>query len=1128
MLLFLVNCLLIFANIFAVFSASSLPQDSVHLLGFHSSLPESSQLLIPWNQSISHCQWKGVTCYSDTSSHAISLNLSDSHLSGTLDKAFPNLCGILRLVSVDLSGNHFTGGIPAMLANCSQLDTILLNDNRFSGSIPPEIFKSSKLLKLDLGYNQLNGTIPSEVGLSTSLQFLGLWNNFLNGNIPKELFNLPNLTYLHLHINDLTGPLPDFSTSCSLSQLSIYENRFSGSLPITLGNCHNLKKFYASSAHLGGVISPEIFRGLSNLESLNFDDNNFEGEIPETLWNGSLQDLILSRNKFNDSISERIGACHQINYIDLSDNKLTGQIPRSVGRLKDLSTLLLYTNMLSGSLPAEFGNCSSLVEIILFSNFIGGEIPQELCNLQALRNFTVDGNQIRGQIPECIGRISKLEELSLYENRLTGKIPPGITNMTKLVYLSLAHNNLTGEVPPNLGKNNFPGLERIDLGYNNFSGSIPSELCSGNRLGVVVLENNGFSGSFPTHLAKCKSLYRVKLTNNNLQGSIPDDIEKNEKISYLNVRGNMLAGRIPAAFSYWTNLSDIDLSENMFSGSIPAELGKLQNLVRLGISSNCLTGQIPLQLSYSANLAELDLSSNNLSGSIPKEVASSSVLTKLLLQHNKLSGALPDAFSSTQKLVKLQLGDNLLEGPIPCTLSKLREPNVALNLSMNKFSGPIPRCLSSLDNLEIFDISSNNLSGPIPSEMDKMRSLSFLNISFNNLSGQIPISWEKPLSSHPGSAQGNPGLCLSGTEDSNCKHVKKSPVNWKTLAGVISGCVFSASVMVVAIYFLVTWIRHPSLLNKHRLIKCQSAIEDLPDHINFEDIVHATEGWREKYVIGRGKHGTVYKMESAKSKKLWAVKKVDLAHRAFNDEMRTLNSVRHRNLVRLGGYCTRHGYGYILTEFIPGGTLHDVLHQRKPPVVLNWESRHRIALGVAQGLSYLHYDTVPQIIHRDLKSDNVMLDSDMEPKIVDFGIAKTVSDSDENSTNSKIVGTLGYIAPENAYSVQLTEKSDVYSYGVLLLELFCRKMPVDPSFEEGLDIVFWVRKKLHRTNNNFLCFLDEEISLWHVEEQWKALKIVYLALQCTELEASTRPSMRDVVRSLVELNHICKRGEMKL
>ncbi|MCD9644298.1 hypothetical protein HAX54_032480 [Datura stramonium] len=652
-------------------------------------------------------------------------------------KAFPNLCRLPRLVSIDLTGNHFTGGIPTN-TNCSQLDKIILNDNRFSGSIPPEIFKSSKLLKLDLSNNQLNGTIPSEVIVTTLLH---------------SMHHLPILR----------------------------------------------------------VISPKR----------------------------SLQELALSTNKFNGSISEKIGGCHQINYIDLSVNKLSGQIPRSVGRLKNLNNLLLHNNMLSGSLPAEFGNCTSLVEISLVSNFISGEIPSELCNLQNLATVKAFNNQIQGPIPECIGRMSGVEELGLYQNQLTGKIPPGITNMTKLAFLSLAHNNLTGGTT-NLGKSNLPGLVKVDLGYNNFIGQIPSGLCNGNRLGVLVLENNRFSGSFPTYLAKCKSLYRVKLPNNNLQGSIPGDIEKNENISYLNVRGNMLAGRIPAAFAYWTSfqLEKVELLYQNWRSWISAA-----TIFQEEFERNCII----------------------------------LILTKLLLQDNKLSGALPDTFSSSQKLVKLQLGDNMLEGPIPCSLSKLRQPNFALNLSMNNFSGHIPRCLSNLDNLEILDISSNNLSGAIPSEMDKM-----------------------------------------------------SPFHFST-------------------YHLITCQEDTYFMGK----TITRSHPDLPREIQDS----AYQAW-----------------------KLWAVKKVDLALRAFNDEMRSLKSVRHRNLVRLGGYCMRHGYGFILTEFISGGTLHDVLHQRKPPVVLDWESRHRIALGIAQGLSYLHHDSVPQIIHRDLKSDNVMLDSEMEPR----------------------------------------------------------------------------------------------------------------------------------------------------
>ncbi|KAK6135145.1 hypothetical protein DH2020_031093 [Rehmannia glutinosa] len=233
--------------------------------------------------------------------------------------------------------------------------------------------------------------------------------------------------------------------------------------------------------------------------------------------------------------------------------------------------------------------------------------------------------------------------------------------------------------------------------------------------------------------------------------------------------------------------------------------------------------------------------------------------------------------------------------------------------------------------------------------------------------------------------------------------------------------------------------------------------------------------------------------------------------------MRTLSLIRHRNVLRMGGYSIRDGYGFIVTEYMPQGTLYYVLHQRKPQLALNWENRYRIALGIAQGLSYLHHDCVPQIIHRDIKSDNILLDSELEPKIGDFGAAKLDCDGDESLIISAIVGTLGYIAPENAYSTRLTDKCDVYSYGVVLLELLCRKLPVDPSFDEGLDIVSWVRK-IQQDENDCFCCLDEEIQYWNKEDQQEALGMMDLALKCTEMVPDIRPSMRDVVGNLFKFN----------
>ncbi|KAM4068632.1 hypothetical protein ACB094_12G027600 [Castanea mollissima] len=1102
----------------------SLAPSAIYLLEFRDSLPKHSQNLLPWNKTnspSSPCKWPGVYCYHNNGFQVKALNLSGFGLSGVLNHSISYLCLHKNLLSLDLSGNNFTGGIPQLLGNCGQLNTVLLNDNGFQGPIPPEIFQSKRLLRLDLGYNSLSGNIPPEVSLCINLEYIGLYNNYLNGELPSELFYLSKMKHLYLNTNNLTGSLPDFSPLCAISNLWIHENAFSESLPHTLSNCHNLTMFMASNNEFEGVIPPEIFKGLLQLEVLYLNENNIEGEIPETLWGlERLQELVLSSNKLNGTLSERIAKCQRLTTIALSDNKLVGQIPPSIGNLKDLNYLFLFDNMLDGSLPPQLGNCSSLVELRLQNNLIRGTIPPEICNLENLEVLLLFNNHIEGHIPLQIGRMSSLVELALYNNSLTGRIPSGIIHLKKLTFLSLAHNSLIGEVPSKLGKNNSPGLIKLDLTGNNLFGPIPSSICTGNHLSVLALGNNQFNGSFPIGIEICSSLRRVILSNNLLQGNIQADLSKNSGISFLEVRNNLLVGTIPPALGYWSNLTMLDLSENSLSGTIPPELSKLEDLQILRLSSNGLAGSIPSELGHCKRLIKLDLSKNYLSGSIPLEITSLTKLQNLHLEENKFSGAIPDSFSSPHSLFELQLGSNMLEGTIPCSLGTLHHFSSVLNLSNNRLSGNIPACLGNLDKLQILDLSGNSFSGEIPTELNNMISLTFVNISFNNISGKLPSTWLKLVASYPGSFLGNTGLCLLGIEEKYCVEARNSHKRGQVLAGVIIGVVISVTLLCALIYILmVGGLRKKLTPDQSLLHDCRSMTEDLPDDLKFEDIMRATEGLSDKYVIGRGKHGTVYRTESANSRKHWAVKRVDLSKSSFRHELRTLSLIRHRNVVRMAGYCIKDGYGYIVTEYMPGGTLFDVLSQSDPCLSLDWDTRYRIAFGIAQGLSYLHHDCVAQIIHRDIKSDNILMDSELEPKIGDFGMAKLVKDSDSSSTTTRsvIVGTLGYMAPENAYSTRLTEKCDVYSYGVILLELLCRKLPVDPCFEEGLDIVSWTRKNLQE-NDECICFLDEEISYWDEDEQQKALKLLDLALECTEQMADRRPSMRDVVAFLIKMN----------
>lgn len=294
--------------------------------------------------------------------------------------------------------------------------------------------------------------------------------------------------------------------------------------------------------------------------------------------------------------------------------------------------------------------------------------------------------------------------------------------------------------------------------------------------------------------------------------------------------------------------------------------------------------------------------------------------------------------------------------------------------------------------------------------------------------------------------------------------------------------------------------------------------EELPEELTYEDILRGTDNWSEKYVIGRGRHGTVYRTE-CKLGKQWAVKTVDLSQCKLPIEMKILNTVKHRNIVRMAGYCIRGSVGLILYEYMPEGTLFELLHRRKPHAALDWTVRHQIAFGVAQGLSYLHHDCVPMIVHRDVKSSNILMDTELVPKLTDFGMGKIVEDDDLDATVSVVVGTLGYIAPEHGYYTRLTEKSDVYSYGVVLLELLCRKMPVDPAFGDSVDIVTWMRSNLTQADRRVIMeCLDEEIMYWPEDEQAKALDLLDLAMYCTQLACQSRPSMREVVNNLMRMD----------
>uniref|UniRef100_M8D3T8 non-specific serine/threonine protein kinase n=1 Tax=Aegilops tauschii TaxID=37682 RepID=M8D3T8_AEGTA len=967
------------------------------------------------------------------------------------------------------------------------------------------------LRKLDLGGNALTGEIPTVPATGASvLEHLDLSNNSLSGAIPPELLAaLPGIRVLNLSTNALSGPLPEFPAHCRLTYLAVDGNGgITGELPRSLANCGNLTDMILSYNKIGGTV-PDFFASLPRLQQLFLDDNSFVGELPASIGElADLESLAVSKNGMTGPVPETIGRCKSLTMLYLNGNRFNGSIPRFVGNLSRLQRFSMADNGIAGTIPREIGKCRELVELQLQNNSLSGTIPPEFGELGRLRKLALFKNTLHGTVPPALWQMPGMEELQLYNNSLSGEVPARITQSRKLRELILAFNNFTGEVPGALGLDTTHGLVRVDLTGNRFHGAIPPGLCTGGRLAVLVVGHNQFSGGIPGEIAECQSLWRVRLNDNRFSGSLllPEDMGTNTGWSFVDLSGNRFDGRIPSVLGSWRNLTMLDLSGNSFSGPIPHELGALSMIGTLRLSSNRLTGPIPRQFKNCKRLFRLDLGGNLLNGSIPAEVATLDSLQYLLLNGNKLTGTIPDSFTATQGLLELDLGGNSLEGAIPPSLGNLQYISRNLNLSNNRLSGQIPSSLGNLRSLEVLDLSANSLS---------------VNVSFNELSGQLPAgNWAKLAEESPDAFRGNAHLCIH-PGNAPCSRDQSRKTRRRNTQVIVALLLSTFTVMVAAlcaIHYIVKRSKHLSA--KNGSVRNLDSTEELPEDLTYEDILRATDNLSEKYVIGKGRHGTVYKTQFAVGKQ-WAVKTVDLSRCGFPIEMKILNTVRHRNIVRMAGYCIRRNVGMILYEYMPEGTLFELLHERTPQVALDWTARHLIALGAAEGLSYLHHDCVPMIVHRDVKSSNILMDAELVPKITDFGMGKIVGDEDADATVSVVVGTLGYIAPEQGYSTRLTEKSDVYSYGVVLLELLTRKMPVDPAFGDGVDIVTWMRSNLTSTqadHGSVMSCLEEEITYWPEHEQAKALDLLDLAVSCTQTACQSRPSMREGVNILMRID----------
>ncbi|XP_077225334.1 uncharacterized protein LOC143858559 [Tasmannia lanceolata] len=793
--------------------------------------------------------------------------------------------------------------------------------------------------------------------------------------------------------------------------------------------------------------------------------------------------------------------------LDLSNNELFGTIPSTLGNLTNLSLMYLYNNSLSGPIPKEIGNLKNMVDMKMSSNLLNDSIPSTLGNLTNLATLYLDGNKLSGHIPKEIGNLKNMVDLRLCSNLLTGSIPPSLGELENLTTLILFENQLSGSLPQEMPS--LINLHNFKIANNNFSGYLPRQICQGKSLTFFSIYNNQFTGPIPKNLRNCTSLIRIRLDGNHLTGNVSEDFGVYPNLTYIDLSYNRLYGELSPSWAKCKKLTSLKISGNLITGKIPPEFGQLIGLGVLDLSSNHLVGEIPKELGNMTSLFDMILNGNQLSGWIPIEIGKLSNLEILDLSANNLSGSIPAQLGDCSKLHYLKLTLNHLNGCIPFQIGNLVELQNILDLSCNLLTGEIPPQLGKLYMLEILNLSHNKLDGSIPSSLEEMLSLTSIDLSYNNLVGSLP----KNKAFQQGTFVGNRGLCgkVQGLQPCNSSLIKNGqPQKRHRVIILIILPLLSALfllLLVFAISFIFRHITRNAKEERYEMDRDLFFIWNWDGCISYEDIVNATEAFDEKYCIGEGGYGRVYKA-SLPIGQIVAVKKLhkledgeQIDQRSFRNEVRALTEIRHRNIVKLYGFCSHRRCMFLVYEYVERGNLTNILSSEEGAMELDWVKRVNIIKAVAHSLSYMHHDCIPPIVHRDISSNNVLLDSEFEAHVSDFGTARLLMDDSSNWT--ELAGTRGYVAPELAYTMRVTEKCDVYSFGVLALEVIMGRYPGD-------FISSFLSSSEGGRNIQLKDMLDQRLPTPQDQVGNEIVLAVLLALACINANPQTRPTMQHI------------------
>ncbi|OAY46833.1 putative leucine-rich repeat receptor-like serine/threonine-protein kinase At2g24130 [Manihot esculenta] len=901
-----------------------------------------------------------------------------------------------------------------------------------------------------------------------------------------------------------------------------------------------------SNIHVCNWTRVKCNNSSNQILQLDLSDLSLSGRISPALSNiSSLLVLDLSRNFFEGHIPAELGQLSKLRQLSLSWNLLEGNVPSELGFLRQLVYLDLASNRLGGNLPVQFFcNGSSFLEYMdLSNNSFSGEIPlKNEYALRELRYLLLWSNRLVGHVPQALSNSSKLKWLDLESNMLSGELPSEIVRkMPELQFLYLSYNDFDSQdgntnLEPFLASLvNSSNFEELELAGNNLGGRIPpivGDLPA--KLVQVHLDENLLYGSIPPHISNLVNLTLLNLSSNLLNGSIPPELCRMGRLERVYLSNNSLSGEIPAALGGISHLGLLDLSRNKLSGPIPDSFANLSQLRRLMLYENQLSGTIPPSLGKCINLEILDLSHNQISGLIPSAVAAlRSLKLYLNLSSNLLQGPLPLELSKMDMVLAIDLSSNNLSGTIPTQLGSCIALE-HLNLSGNILEGSLPASIGQLPYLKQLDVSSNKLSGEIPPSLEASSTLKQLNFSFNNFSGNV--SNKGAFSSLTiDSFLGNIGLCGTIKGMSRCR--KKHAYRSFLLPILLS--LFATPFLCMFLVRRSRFRKQLTMFNQGELVDEEKETKELQyPRISYQQLSEATGGFCASSLIGSGQFGHVYKGVLQDNTRI-AVKVLDSKTAmelsgSFKRECQVLKRARHRNLIRIITICSKPDFKALVLPLMSNGSLERYLY---PSHGLNsgldLVQLVSICRDVAEGMAYLHHYSPIRVVHCDLKPSNILLDDDMTALVTDFGIARLVNGINENTTTSGSVsfsstdgllcGSVGYIAPEYGIGRKASTQGDVYSFGVLLLEIIAGKRPTDVIFQEGSSLHEWVKshypRKLEPIIEEAMLRIAPPTMPAYCNKLWSEVivELIELGLMCTQYNPSTRPTMLDVAYEMGRL-----------